>query len=139
MIISQTQSPGPVSLSIEEGSLFPLLKTTSGRVIVAFTEEEQLKTLLEKDKNFDSLNSKEKKELLKRLKAIKESGYEIKKSELTLGVTDVGVPVGRTANGIFSVLTISSLTSINEQNKAGEFLIESVREAAEAIDKAMNL
>lgn len=139
MIISQTKSPGPVTLSIEEGSLFPLLKTTSGRVILAFLDVKERNRILKKDADYKALDSTKQEQFLKRLEAIRELGYEIKNSEITMGVTDVGVPVGKTINGIFSVLTVSSLTSVHQENKAGEFLIESVKEAATAIDKAMKL
>lgn len=139
MIVAQTKSPGPVTLSIEEGSLFPLIKTTSGRVILAFLSPQQRHSILDNNENFNALAKTDQKKFLSHLDIIKNRGYELKNSEITLGVTDVGVPVGKTANGIFSVLTISSLTSINQENEAGEFLIESVKEAAEAIDKAMKL
>lgn len=139
MIISQTKSPGPVTLSIEEGSLFPLIKTTSGRVILAFLDETQRDKILKKDTDYIALNNADKHEFLKRLNTIKKLGYELKNSEITMGVTDVGVPVGKTVNGVFSVLTVSSLTSVHQENEAGEFLIESVKEAALAIDKAMKL
>ena len=139
MVVAQTKSPGPISLSIEEGSLFPLLKTTSGRVILASLKPEHQKNILENNSDFKLLTQEEQNLFLNRLEIIKERGYELQKSEITLGVTDIGVPVGKTANGIFSVLTISSLTSINKENEAGEYLIESVTEAAETIDKAMKL
>ncbi len=139
MIISQTKSPGPITLSIEEGSLFPLIKTTSGRVILAFLEQQHRDKIIKEDEDYKALSSEDQNQFLKRLDVIKTLGYELKNSEITLGVTDVGVPVGKTINGIFSVLTVSSLTSVHQENKAGEFLIESVKQAASAIDSAMKL
>ncbi|HYH56504.1 MAG TPA: helix-turn-helix domain-containing protein, partial [Anseongella sp.] len=46
MVISQSRSPGPIALSVEEGRLFPLLMTTSGRVLLAFMQEEERLRLL---------------------------------------------------------------------------------------------
>jgi DNA-binding IclR family transcriptional regulator len=139
MIISQTQSPGPVSLSIEEGSLFPLLKTTSGRVILANMDKKQRQEALKKNELYIALNKTEQQQLHTHLDKINKSGYELKNSEITMGVTDIGVPIGRTESGIFSVLAISSLTSINKKNEAGESLIESLMDTAKLINDALKI
>ena len=134
MVISQMKSPGPVSLSIEEGSLFPLYQTTSGRALLAFMDEEQREKELSKDKNYLSLSSSLKKEFARRLIEIKKNGYEIAQSEITKGVTDVAVSIGKNAIGIFAALAISSLTSISKENKSGDFLITKILEAADKIN-----
>ncbi len=139
MIISQIQSPGPVSLSIEEGSLFPLIKTTSGRVILAFTETKKQKDILSKDSLFKTMSSKEKETFFARLETIKTRGYELKNSDLTMGVTDIGIPIDMPNSNIFSVLTISSLTSIDQENEAGEFLIQSLKETSNLINTALKI
>lgn len=139
MIISQTQSPGPVSLSIEEGSLFPLLKTTSGRVILANMDDDQQNSILSKDEDYLKFSKTEKNQFHALLSKIKKSGYELKNSEITLGVTDIAVPIGKTESGVFSVLAISSLTSINKKNEAGEHLIESLIQTATQINNALKI
>lgn len=134
MIIAQTQSPGPVSLSIEEGSLFPLLKTTSGRVALAVIPDDERKALLQRDHYFSDFSEAEKTAFWERLKGIAERGYEMEQSEITLGVTDVAVPVGCWETGVFAVLAISSLSRIDKERESGEQLIEALLKAASEIN-----
>ena len=51
----------------------------------------------------------------------------------------ITVPIGDIDTGVFSVLAISSLTSISEKNKSGEFLIEKIQEAAKGINKSLSV
>ncbi|KAA1246399.1 IclR family transcriptional regulator [Aquimarina sp. RZ0] len=139
MVISQVQSPGPVSLSIEEGSLFPLTKTTSGRVLLAFMETDELEKILQTNPEFNALSKKEQVNFRTNLKSIEKNGYELKKSDLTIGVTDIAVPIGHTNSGIFSVLAISSLESINQKQKTGDFLIKCLKETAISINTSIKL
>ncbi len=139
MVVSQTPSPEPVSLSIEEGSLFPLIKTTSGRVLLAFMEEKESTRILSENHDFIHLPEEEQRVFSVQLEAIRRNGYELEKSEITIGVTDIAVPIGYAESGIFSVLAISSLTSINRKNETGEFFIECLKKTAKNIHKAIKL
>lgn len=139
MVVSQMKSPGPVTLSIEEGSLFPLIKTTSGRVVLAFLAEKRTKQLLSEDKDYKKLSAKEKTDLKNHLKKIKERGYEIEQSEITMGVTDIAVPVGNVESGLFAVLAISSLSKFADENKSGEMLIKSLIETVGGLNTALGM
>ncbi|MDO6761313.1 IclR family transcriptional regulator [Tamlana sp. 2_MG-2023] len=133
MVVSQMRSPGPVSLSIEEGSLFPLTKTASGRVLMAFLDSEKTQRLLEDDAEFSTLSKKDQKAFLLQLDSIKTNGHEISQSDLTMGVTDIAVPVGNPDLVTYCALAISSLTSINEKNKSGAVFIDKLLEASNTI------
>ncbi|WP_109674695.1 IclR family transcriptional regulator [Dyadobacter jejuensis] len=137
LIVSQNRSPGLVSLSIEEGGLFPLVKTTSGRVVLAFLSDEQREFQLDQNKEFLELSTKEKKSFLSYLEGIRERGYEIKESEITLGVTDLAVPIGSMKSGVFGVLAISCLTSISQSNHSFEVMIPQLVSAAEQINHSL--
>lgn len=137
MIVSQMRSPGPVSLSIEEGSMFPLIKTTSGRVVLAYLDEARKKQILDEDADFKKMSKTEKVELLNRLKQVKERGYELDQSEITLGVSDIAAPVGNIESGIFAVLAISSLTSISRKFDSGENLINTTVETVAQINSVL--
>ncbi|MBU2950844.1 IclR family transcriptional regulator [Tamlana agarivorans] len=133
MVISQMRSPGPVSLSIEEGSLFPLTKTASGRVLLAFLDSDKTQHLLKSDAEFSALSKKDQKLFLMQLETIKKTGHEISESDLTMGVTDIAVPVGNPDLVTYCALAISSLTSINEKNKSGANFVDKLFEASNAI------
>lgn len=139
MVVSQMRSPGPVSLSIEEGSLFPLTKTTSGRVILAYLDEDRQKQVLAEDAEYKKMLKAQKLELQNRLEHIKQRGYEIEQSEITHGVSDIGVPVGNVKTGIFGVLAISSLTNISRKNESGEYLIKTITETVAQINLALGV
>lgn len=137
MVVSQMKSPGPVTLSIEEGSLFPLVKTTSGRVVLAFLDEKRRSAILKENKDFKKLLAAEKSELNAHLQNIKERGYEIEQSEITKGVSDIAVPIGNVASGIFAVLAISSLSTISAKKESAEFLIQNLIETASKLNASL--
>ena len=139
LVIAQVKSPGPVSLSIEEGSIFPLIKTTSGRILLSFLEEGQREKILVSDADFGNLSKKEQHAFLHHLQQIKSQGFEQHESEITRGVTDLAVPIGSGESGIFSVLAISSLTTVAEDQESSEQLIRNIRDAATLIEKSAGL
>ncbi|OBQ56705.1 IclR family transcriptional regulator [Tamlana sp. s12] len=139
MVVSQMKSPGPVSLSIEEGSLFPLTKTASGRVLLAHLEGDKLNELLNNNQEFISLSKKEQKDFKERLQRINKDKHEISQSDLTMGVTDIAVAIGNPNSNMYCALAISSLSSIDEKNSIGELLIDKLLEASQAIQNESGL
>lgn len=139
MVVSQTKSPGPVSLSVEEGSLFPLIKTTSGRVLLANLNENERDSILKKSKDFNELDLKNQNELLQALQHIKKTGYDLKESELTLGVTDIAIAIGDVSSGIYASIAISSLTALSENNKSRDFFIQQLQKTAALINNILGV
>src|SRR5699024_8932855 len=64
IIVSQSRSPGSIALSIEEGSVFPLMETASGKVLLAFMPGKEQMEILNRNKIFNSFNKEDKKEYL---------------------------------------------------------------------------
>ena len=139
MVIAQVKSPGPVSLSIEEGSIFPLTKTVSGRTLLAFMDQEEMGRLLKEDVDYNALSKNEKQLLRDNLSSIAQQGYELQESEITKGVRDLAVPVGNPQSGIFCVLAISSLTTLAEGHESSEQLVEVIKEAVIAIEQSAGI
>lgn len=140
MVISQSRSPGPIALSVEEGRLFPLLMTASGRVLLAFMQEEERLHLLQGNKSFTSQSSKQQKKFLHSLDEIRQAGYYVKPSDSTKGVTDISVPVGTMDTGAVAALTVSALTTqLDEQSASSDKIIDNVQEAAGKILKGLGL
>ncbi len=137
MVVSQTRSPGPVTLSIEEGSLFPLIKTTSGRVLLAFSDENRQQQLLIENKDFQNLSTKEKEEFKNRLQDIREKKYELALSDITAGVTDIAVPIGSIETGVFCSLAISSLSKISKETNDGDSFINEIKKTAIQINNIL--
>ena len=139
MVIAQVKSPGPVSLSIEEGSTFPIIKTTSGRILLSFVEKNHRENILHLDPDFCKQPKWSQKQFLAHLEQIKKQGFELQESEITKGVTDLAVPIGNPETGVFSVLAISSLISITENQDSSEKLIVAIQETASKISRSIGI
>jgi DNA-binding IclR family transcriptional regulator len=133
MVIAQARSPGPVSLSIAEGSLFPLLETTSGRVLLAFTNADQRNHLLRHDSTYQNKSAKEKKQILTMLDVVQNAGYLIKDSDSTRSVTDICVPLLSSQNDLLATLTVAALTARDESSANFEAIAEHTKAAAAKI------
>lgn len=111
IVASQVKSPEPVSLSISEGTIFPLMSTASGRVLLANMTEDGCLGALLKDKKYNALSEKEKAAFVKSLDQIKERNFYIGQSDITGGVTDCAAFVGQVEGGVLAAVAVSGLTS----------------------------
>lgn len=111
MIIAQVQSRTPVSLSVEIGSLFPLDKTNSGKLILAHSSPQKQNHLLSTCDSYISLSKKEQKAFCEELETCKELKVLSNKSMLTDGVTDFSAPILNMRQEVVAVLAVSTLTS----------------------------
>ncbi len=136
IIVSQSRSPGAIALSIEEGSVFSLIETASGKVLLAFMNEREQMEILNRNKSFSNYTEKEKRSYLKMLKKIRENGYYISASEQAMGVTDVSVPIRNNDEAIAS-LTVSVLSLQLDENIMHTEILEETLKTANKI--AVNL
>ena len=137
LIISQSESPGAVSLSIKVGSLFPLLQTSSGKVLLAFENEEKRNHILEISDYYNEQGEKYRNNLQKDIDTIQKNGYHLTSSELTVGVTDISVPVMGMNKDIMCVLAISSLNPITRKQD-NNILIKELKETAIKINAELS-
>ena len=127
MVIIHAKSPGPIALSIEEGNLFPLPLTASGKVILAFMPEKERIATLKNDEIFKKYPKPKREEFLTSLENIQQTGAYFKPSDLAEGVSDISVPIGKqNKDGIIACLTISMLSTLNSNKniKTEEILAE---------------
>ncbi len=139
MVVSQSKSPGPISLSIEEGSLYPLVLTTSGRVLLAGMSRKQQESTLNQTQEYKGFTAQEQQQFLQRLLQIQNRGFDLDQSEITSGVTDVAVPIGQMPSGVYAVLAISSLTRLSTENPSTDFLLNQLQQAAREINRSIGL
>lgn len=111
MIIGQAKSQTPVSLSVEIGSLFPLEKTNSGKLILANINDEKRTQILASCDEYQSMKKSEQKDLQSQLLNLKGKKSNSQKSLLTEGVTDISAPIFNMRNEVVAVLAVSTLTS----------------------------
>lgn len=114
MVIIHAKSPGPIALSIEEGNLFPLPLTASGKVLLAYMPESERNTVLKNNAIFKKYAKPQQEDFLTSLADIQQTGSYFKNSDSVSGVTDISVPIGvEDKNGIIACLTISMLNALN--------------------------
>jgi len=133
MVINQSKSPEPISLSVEEGSLFPLLRTASGLTLLSILHEDTNPEILNRLKQFHDYSKQEKNEFITTLKEIRKQGYHTEISKLASGVTDVVVPIGNATSRIVAALAVPVLT--NELDKFLDLtkVIDAAKQTADII------
>ena len=114
MVIIHAKSPGPIALSIEEGNLFPLPLTASGKVLLAYMTDNDRNITLKANPIFKKYSKQKKDDFIISLDGIRETGAYFKPSDLAEGVTDISLPIGKQSkDGIVACLTISMLSTLN--------------------------
>lgn len=135
MVICQSRSPVPIALSIEEGSLFPLFKTASGKILLSFMSEQGREEVLKRDLDFNSYPPSKQKKIIRLLNEIQKKGYYVTPSELTLGITDISFPmIGENNTNAIASLTISVLSTQMNEEVTFEKIIS---QAQDTVDKIM--
>ncbi|WP_442587733.1 IclR family transcriptional regulator [Pedobacter sp. AW31-3R] len=133
MVVTHVKSPAPIALSIEEGHLFELPLTASGKVLLAFMEEAEQATVLAANEVYKKFPKKEKEQFLLSLQQIREDGAYIRSSELAEGVVDISLPIGDAHTGVIACLTISRLTTLNSSKSMAH--TDAVEEARKCVKK----
>jgi len=141
MVIIHAKSPGPIALSIEEGNLFPLPLTASGKVLLAFMPEIEQRTTLRNNAIFKKYSKTQQEDFMDSLGAIKNTGSYFKNSDSVSGVTDISVPIGVDAkNGIIACLTISMLNALNADHAIeNDVILEEANKCVKKIEQRIGV
>ncbi|WP_316847950.1 IclR family transcriptional regulator [Pedobacter psychrodurus] len=141
MVIIHAKSPGPIALSIEEGNLFPLPLTASGKVLLAYMPEAERSTTLKNNAIFKKYAKPQQEDFLNSLTDIQQTGSYFKNSDSVSGVTDLSVPIGIASNnGIIACLTISMLNAINvDQTIANDVILEEAYKCVKKIEQRIGV
>jgi DNA-binding IclR family transcriptional regulator len=135
--ICMAREMGPSSLvySINEGDQMELLPTASGRVLLAYADEEfteKVFTEIDPEK-FTPATLVDKDQIRKELKAIRERGYAINMEEREEGVAAIAAPVFDFERRVPAALVVvGPLHRFNEENLEAmrQYLLESAHEAS---------
>ena len=110
LIVAHNSSPSPVSLSVEVGSSFSLLESTSGIVFLSQLDKKDRMIELNRNENYKTASAAEKKKIRDLIDAVLEKGYDIRESENTKGVIDIAVPIGVPGINIIGSLVVTILS-----------------------------
>ena len=139
LIVNQTSGPNPVSLAISRGTLFPLVSTVSGRVLLAHMPREQVMRILDREPTFSARSDGQKKVFFSTLDSIRAQGYHRAASELTSGVTDIAVFVGQPETELAAALAVSSLTTVLGTGYEEVDILRALNKAAAAVNRRIGM
>jgi DNA-binding IclR family transcriptional regulator len=137
VVIAQQESPEPVRLSVEVGSLVPPFNTTSGLLLVAFMESERQSRLLEQDFTYAKMSRKKRAVLEQRFATIRSHGWHLALSTRRTGF-DLSCLVGNPSLGVIAALAVPFLPGGPHQGKEKR-AIPTVLECANRITLALGL
>jgi DNA-binding IclR family transcriptional regulator len=138
VVVHQEDSPRRIRVSVEIGGRFPLVRTASGRVILAQWPADELERFLASDPEWAALGTAARKAFLADLLEVRRTGVFGGRSDLTEGIRDFAALVGNPAVGVAAALCIPSLAAAGKPRPAAE-LREAVRRAADRITRALGL
>lgn len=138
LVLSQVESQNRTRVSVEIGGRFPVVRTASGRVLLAYLPQEELRALLARDEDWSSLGPGPRERFLGDLLRIRRDGVYHGKSDLTHGIRDVAALVGNPHVGVAAAVCVPALRAIGTPKPLPE-LRESVRECAQEITRQMGL
>ncbi len=122
LVLSSVQSPLPAGYSVRTGAFFPVDKTSSGHVILAFSPEDAQRRYLAR-------RPKVQREVLAaRLAEIRKLGYEDTPSTMIVGVRNLCAPVFD-SRGVAAAIT-SGFISQTERTASAEDVLSILRKSA---------
>ncbi|GGH04716.1 IclR family transcriptional regulator [Pedobacter zeae] len=141
MVVIHAKSPGPIALSIEEGSFFPLPLTAPGKVLLAYLPDDERNTILRNNVIFKKYPKVQQEDFLASLQDIQQRGSYFKNSDPVSGITDLSVPVGITGNNrIVACLTISMLNAVNkEQDTKHDVILTEAHKCVKKIEERIGI
>lgn len=115
-VAAQAESPLPISLNFKIGSEFPLLRTASGRVLLAFQNEKVADFWMHSSD--PSLSSQGQTAMYDRLSRIRNDGFEQCESDRVEGLIDLSCPILDAQGAAVAAITVPFLTFLNRDVKA---------------------
>jgi len=109
LVLTQVDSPTPIRLSVEAGSLHSPVNTVSGQVLLAHLPPAERDDLLSRQGDFLRLSVSEREAFIERLARVREEGWAYAEGARFVGGLDLGVLVGSDRSRTRAVLTVAAL------------------------------
>jgi DNA-binding IclR family transcriptional regulator len=109
LVLVQEESPLPIRLSVQVGSLHSPIRTISGQVILAQIDLAERDRFLEAHSDFTRLNAGDRAAFVAQLDRIRADGWAHRENVSFVGNLDLSVPVGSTRSQTVAALTIGAL------------------------------
>lgn len=132
LVLHQVDSPTPIRLSVEPGSLHSAVDTISGRVLLANSSEVERDELLSRRAEYLRKSASERSAFLESLDKVREDGWAYAEGLRFVGGRDLCVPIGSVRTRTRAALTIASLKGAHGPDDLFE-LLPSLRQCADEI------
>lgn len=116
MVVAREEQPGTRGFALKVGARIDIVRSCSGQVILAFSNDqhsEQIVRAAESERGVEI----DRAWLAKRKAVIRAAGYDVRKSPITHGVTDISFPIFGFDREIVAALTIPFLELIDGSQK----------------------
>jgi len=138
LVLSQVESQNRTRVSVEVGAKFPVVRTASGRILLAHLPQEELRAVLARDPEWGRLGPAARDRFLGDLLRIRRDGLYQGKSDLTHGIRDVAAFVGNPDVGVAAAVCVPSLVAIGKPRPISE-IRAAVRDCATEITRQLGL
>ncbi|MEI8621396.1 helix-turn-helix domain-containing protein [Pseudoalteromonas sp. Hal273] len=138
MTVVQARSHSAMHLSIAEGSLFKLSKSTAGQILLANSNEQVRGMLIEHDASYSTLKSKALSQLQYELDVICTQGHLVQSNPLITGVDDFSVLIGKPQAKLIAALTISSFDAELTSAVNAQAMVVELKSTASKITALLN-
>lgn len=132
LVLTQVDSPMPIRLSVEAGSLHSAVDTVSGQVLLAHAPDAERDDLLSRRAEYLRMSAAERTAFVAQLLKMREDGWVYAEGLRFVGGRDLGVPVGSPRTRTRAALTIASLKGAAHHDDLFE-LLPQLRQCADDI------
>jgi DNA-binding IclR family transcriptional regulator len=137
LVLAQEESPAKLRLSIEIGGVFSLLRTVSGRLLLAHLDPAALEETLGHDGEYAAWSPSERAAFAERLARLRRHGFETAFNETHRGVSDIAVLVGTPESRVQAALAIAALNG--DPELFADQLLPPLRSCADVIARTAGI
>lgn len=139
LVLMERMPARRICLAVGEGTTFPLVETTSGRLLLSQLSAAEVTALVGSDKAFAAKSARERRDILNIVEQNRQDGYAVARSGITQNVTDIAKVVGVRGTDTLAVLVVPCLTAAYENQPKHLRYLEAVREAAAEINRNLGI
>jgi DNA-binding IclR family transcriptional regulator len=137
LVLLQVESPTPLRLSVQVGSLHSAIKTISGQVILAQKDPAARDQFLAAHPDYLRLNAAERAAFVALLDRIREDGWAHRENVSFVGNLDLSAPIGTPKSHMVAALTIGALKTTPDADLYE--CLPRLRECAQEISRTCGL
>jgi DNA-binding IclR family transcriptional regulator len=138
LILMERMPSRRICLAVGEGSSFPLIETSSGKLLLSQLAPEGVEAFIRSDEAFQEKSVRQRSSILKAVKSMRGTTSVVVESPLTEGVTDIATIVGVPGTDTLAALVISCLTWAH-QKKGNTGYVDAIQKCAIEINHALGI